>query len=149
MSLNEKIVQDLKKAIKTKDTIRTSCLRLLKTQLKNKQVEKGRDYELKDEEIQAIISSLTRKAKEAASEFRRGGREDLALKEEQEIKILYEYLPRQLSPEEIEKTLREIISELSAQSSKDLGRVMKEAMARLAGQAQGKEVNEIAKKLLS
>ncbi len=149
MSLNEKIVQDLKNAIKTKDTIRTSCLRLLKTHLKNKQVEKGRDYELKDEEIQAIISSLTRKGKEAASEFRRGGREDLALKEEQEIKILYEYLPRQLTPEKIEKTLREIISELSAQSYKDLGRVMKEAMARMAGQAQGKEVNEIAKKLLS
>ena len=149
MSLSDKIVEDLKSAIKSKDEIRVSSLRLLKAALKNKQVEKGKGHELNDEEIQAVISSFTRKGKEAAVEFRRGGREDLALKEEQEIKILSEYMPRQLTPEEIEKTLREIISELSAESSKDLGKVMKAAMARMAGQAQGKEVNEIARKILS
>ncbi|MCK4817437.1 GatB/YqeY domain-containing protein, partial [bacterium] len=75
-------------------------------------------------------------------------REDLAIKEEQEIQILYEYLPRQLTPEEIEKILQEIISELSAESSEDMGNVMKVAMARMAGMAQGKEVSEIARKLL-
>ena len=149
MSLSDKIIEDLKSAIKSKDEIRVSSLRLLKAALKNKQVEKGKGHELNDEEIQAVISSFTRKGKEAAVEFRRGGREDLALKEEQEIKILSEYMPRQLTPEEIEKTLREIISELSAESSKDLGKVMKAAMARMAGQAQGKEVNEIARKILS
>jgi uncharacterized protein YqeY len=149
MSLSDKIIEDLKSAIKSKDEIRVSSLRLLKAALKNKQVEKGKGHELNDEEIQSVISSFARKGKEAAVEFRRGGREDLALKEEQEIKILSEYMPRQLTPEEIEKTLREIISELSAESSKDLGRVMKAAMARMAGQAQGKEVNEIARKILS
>ncbi len=120
---------------------------MLKTALKNKQVEKRR--ELEDQEVQAVISSLIRKGQEAAKEFREGNRLDLAAKEEEEIKILYEYLPEQLSPAEIEKNLKEIISELSASSLKDLGKVMKAAMARMAGKAQGKEVNEIARKLLS
>jgi len=147
MSFNDKIAEDLKNAMKEKDQVRTSCLRMLKTSLKNKQIEKGR--ELKDEEIQAITSSLVRKNKEAIKEFRDGDREDLALKEEEEIRIFLEYLPQQLSQEEIEKTLREIISELSATDPKDLGKVMKVAMARMAGQVQGKEVNEIARKLLN
>ncbi len=147
MSLNEKIVEDLKKAMKSKDQLRVSCLRMLKTSLKNKQVEKGR--ELTDEEIQATLSSMVKKGKEAAEEFRKAGREDLAAKEEQETKIFYEYLPQQLGREEIERIVKEIISELSASGPKDLGKVMKMAMARMAGQAQGKEVNEIARKLLT
>ncbi|UCF56547.1 MAG: GatB/YqeY domain-containing protein [Deltaproteobacteria bacterium] len=147
MPLSQKIIEDLKQAMKAKNTSRISCLRLLKTALKNKQVEKRR--ELEDEEIQTVISSLIRKGQEAAKEFRGGNRLDLAAKEEEEIKILYEYLPEQLTPADIEKNLKEIISELSATSLKDLGKVMKAAMARMAGKAQGKEVNEIARKLLS
>lgn len=145
--MNEKIAEDLKNAIKAKDELRISCLRILKTSVKNKQVEKRR--ELNDGEIHTVISSLIRKAKEAQEEFKRGDREDLALKEEKEIDIFYEYLPQQLTPEEIEKTLQEIISELSAKDPKDLGNLMKAAMARMAGQAEGKAVNEIARKLLS
>jgi uncharacterized protein YqeY len=147
MPLEDKIIEDLKRAMKRRDELRISCLRMLKTSLKNRQVEIGRG--LKDEDVQAIISSLVKKGKDAAEEFQKGGRDDLALKEEKEVEIYYEYLPRQLSPEEIEKTLREIISELSAAGPKDLGKVMKAAMARMAGQAQGKEVNEIARKLLT
>ena len=147
MSLDEKIVEDLKKAMKEKDTLRLSCLRMLKTALKNLQVEKQRN--LKDEEIQSVISSLIKKGKESAKEFRNAGREDLALKEEAEVAIFYDYLPRQLTPEDMEKILREIISELSAEKPSDLGKVMKMAMSRMAGKAQGKEVNEIAKRLLA
>lgn len=147
MTLHEKITEDLKNSIKEKDEIRTSCLRMLKSSIKNKQVEMGR--ELKDEEIHAVISSMIRKGKEAIKEFTNGGREDLARKEENEINIFYEYLPQQLTPEEIEKALKEVISELKAESPKDLGRVMKSAMSKMAGRAQGKEVNEIARKLLS
>ena len=147
MSLNEKILDDLKNAMKAKDSVRLSCLRMLKTAVKNRQVEKGR--ELEDEEILAIVSSLVRKGKEAIGEFRKGDREDLALKEEQELRIFYEYLPQQLTLEEIEKTLQEAISELAATGPQDLGKVMKTAMAKMAGRAQGKEVNEIARKLLS
>ena len=147
MSLNQQIIEDLKNAIKAKDSVRLSCLRMLKASMKYKQVEKG--HELKTEEIEAIVSSLIRKGKESIKEFRNGDREDLAHKEEQELDVYYEYLPRQLSPEEIEKTLQEVISELSADSPGDLGKVMKESMAKMAGRAQGKEVNEIARKLLS
>ena len=147
MSLNQKIMDDLKAAMKAKVAELLSCLRMLKTSLKNLQVEKGRD--LNDDEIQAVISSSVRKSKEAAEEFRKGDREDLALKEEQEIQYLYAYLPQQLSAEEIEETLKQVIEELSAKSPKDLGKVMKAAMAKMAGQAQGKEVNEIARTLLT
>ena len=146
MSLDEKIVEDLKKAMKEKDTLRLSCLRMLKSALKNLQVEKQR--KLKDEEIQGVISSLIKKGKESAKEFKNAGREDLALKEETEVTIFYDYLPRQLTPEDVEKILREIISELSAEKPSVLGKVMKIAMPRMAGKAQGKEVNEIAKRLL-
>ena len=112
----------------------------------NLQVEKG--HELGDEEIQSVISSLIRKGKEAAKEFRAGNREDLAVKEEDEIKVLYGYLPEQLTLDQIEENVREIISELNAKSPKDMGGVMKAAMARMAGRAQGKDVSDIARKLL-
>jgi uncharacterized protein YqeY len=147
MSLEDRIVQELKAAMKAKDELRVSCLRMLKTAMKNKQVERGE--KLKDEDIEGIISSLVRKGQEASEEYKKGGREDLAAKEEEEIKILYDYLPEQLSSVDIENILKEIISELSVSSPKDLGKVMKVAMARMAGKAQGKEVNEIARKLLS
>jgi hypothetical protein len=147
MALLQQINQDFKDALKAKDELRVSCLRMLKTALKNLQVEKRR--ELSDAEIQTAISSQVRKGQEAAAEYKKGGREDLARKEEQEIEILYGYLPKQLQPEEIEAGLREIINELSAEGPKDLGKVMKTAMARMAGQAQGKEVSRIAKKLLT
>ena len=92
---------------------------------------------------------MIRKGQEASEEYKKGGREDLAAKEEEEIKIFYNYLPEQLTSVEIENILKEIISELSASSPKDTGKVMKVAMTRMAGKAQGKEVNEIARKLLS
>jgi uncharacterized protein YqeY len=147
MSLDEKIVEDLKKAMKEKDALRLSCLRMLKAALKNLQVDKQR--KLQDEEIQGVISSMIKKGKESAKEFRNANREDLALKEETEVAIFYDYLPRQLTPEDVEKILREIISELSAEKPSDLGKIMKMAMPRMAGKAQGKEVNEIAKRLLA
>ncbi|MFC1884794.1 GatB/YqeY domain-containing protein [Thermodesulfobacteriota bacterium] len=147
MPLKEKINDDLKNALKAKDKIRTSCLRMLKASLKNKQVELGR--EPNEQEILAVISSMVRKGKEAASEFKKGGRDDLALKEDEEIKVFYEYMPEQCSPEEIRQTLQEVIADLSAEGPKDIGKVMKAAMERLAGKAQGKEVNELARQLLT
>jgi hypothetical protein len=146
MPLNQKIADDLKGAMKARDSLRLACLRMLKSSIKNKQVEIGR--ELKDEEIQKVIASLVRKGKEAASEFRAGGREDLALKEESEAEVLYEYLPEQLTHEKMKEIIRGVISDLSASSIKDLGRVMKAAMDKMAGRAEGKEVNKIVRELL-
>jgi uncharacterized protein YqeY len=147
MALLEIINQDLKEAMKSKDSLLISCLRMIKTSLKNKQVEKG--DELDDSEIEAVISSMVRRAKEAAFEYRKGGREDLALKEEKETEIFFKYLPEQLSSSDIEKVLREVIAEVSAAGLKDMGKVMKLAMERLAGKAQGKEVSDITRTLLS
>ena len=147
MPLTEKIVQDLKEAMKTRDEFRTSCLRMLKAAIKNEQVARG--HELIDEEVQGVLQSLIRKGGDAAGEFRAGNREAMALKEEKEVAFFREYLPEQLGPEEIERVLREVIAEVSAQGSKDLGKVMKAAMPRMAGKAQGKAVIEIAGKLLN
>ena len=147
MTFQQQITNDLKESIKARDQLRTSSLRMLKAALKNKQVEQGK--ELTDQDVQGVISSLVRKGQEAAKEYRNGGREELALKEEKEVGIFLGYLPEQLGSGEIEKVLKEIISELGIESPKDLGKLMKTSMARLAGKAQGKEVNEIARKLLS
>jgi uncharacterized protein YqeY len=147
MSLTQKINEDLKEAMKAKDKACLSTLRMLKAAVKNRQVEKG--GELEDKEIEAVIASLIKKSQESAEEFKKGGRHDLAAKEEGEAKILLKYLPEQLTRVQIETQLKEIISELSADSFKDMGKVMKVAMSRMAGKVQGKEVNEIAKKLLS
>jgi uncharacterized protein YqeY len=147
MSLSQRITDELKQAIKAKDAIRISCMRMLKADLKNRQVEKGRDLE--DREIESLVSSLIRKGHEAAKEFREGGRTDLAEKEEREVRIFYEFLPEQLDSADIERKIKEIISELSAIGLEDLGKVMKAAMAQMAGRVQGSEVNEIARKLLS
>lgn len=147
MTLVEKIGEDLKEAMKARDPFRVSCLRMLKTSLKLKQVEKGQVPE--DEAAHSVVASLIRKGQEAAAEFRKGNREDLAVKEEQEVKFLYTYMPQQMTPDQIEAVLREVIRELSAQGPKDLGKVMKTAMARLGDKAQGKQVNEIAKRFLS
>ena len=147
MPLVEKIAQELKDAMKARDEFRVSCLRMAKTALKNEQVAIG--HELNDDEAQAVLLTLIRKGQDAAKEFRAGNRESMALKEEREVEIFYEYLPKQLGPEEIERILREVIAEVSAQGPKDLGKVMKAVMPRVAGKAQGKEVNEIARRLLN
>ncbi|MFO8088220.1 MAG: GatB/YqeY domain-containing protein [Desulfatiglandaceae bacterium] len=147
MSLNEKLLDDLKEAMKTKNAPRLSCLRMLKAALKNKQVEKGES--LDDREFQAVVSSMVRKNRESIEEFTKAGRLDLAQKESAEIEILHEYLPEQLTQEQIEEVVKQVISDVGASGSKDLGRVMKSAMERLAGKAQGKDVNQAAKKLLS
>jgi hypothetical protein len=142
----DKIAQDLNQALKAKDEARISCLRVLKAAVTNEQ---GRRTEpLKEGDVQSVIQSLIRKGQEAAVEFRKGHREDMAVKEEGEVRILGGYLPQQLAPAEIENVLKEIIAEVSASGPKDLGKVMKAAMGRLAGKVQGKEVNEIAKRLL-
>lgn len=145
--LVEKIAHDLTDAIKAKDERRLSCLRVLKAAVTNEQGR--RTQPLEEEDVQAVIQSLIRRGQEAAVEFRKGHREDMAAKEEGEVKMLSGYLPQQLAPAEIEKALKEIIAEVSASGPKDLGKVMKAAMGRLSGKVQGKEVNEIAKRLLT
>ena len=147
MSLYDDIIHDLTSAIMGRDTLRLSVLRGLKTAIKNKQVELRQ--ELDDNQIRGVISSEIKKRKEAIEQFNRGSRPDLVDKEETELKILSGYLPPQLSGEEIKEVLANVIEELSASGPKDLGRVMKSAMPKLAGRADGREVNQLARELLS
>ncbi len=147
MDLKRTIGEDLNAAMKQRDRGRVDCLRLLKTGVKNMEIEKGR--ELEDAEIQAIVSSMIKKGKEAIQDFETAKRDDLVEKEEAYVRILHEYLPEQLGPEEIEAVLKQIIAETGAEGPRDLGKVMKTAMAELAGKAPGKAVSETAKRLLS
>ena len=146
MSLNDTIILDLKKAIKDQDKLKLSVLRRLKSEIKNRQVASGK--ELNDEQIIGVISSEIKKGKEAIEKFAQGSRQDLVEKEESEIKILSTYLPPQLTSEEIKSLVIQVIEELSASGPKDLGRVMKSVMERLAGRAEGREVNRITRELL-
>ena len=147
MSLYDTILLDLRKSIKGQDKEKLSVLRGLKTAIKNKQIELRQ--ELNDDQILAVISSELKKRKEAIEMFGEGSRQDLVEKEEAEIEILSSYLPPQLSEEEIKETLAQVIEEVSASSPKDLGKVMKSAMVKLAGRADGREVNRLARELLS
>ena len=104
---------------------------------------------LNEDQIRGVISSEIKKRKEAIEVFNQGSRPDLADKEEAELKILSGYLPPQLSGEEIKEILAHVIEEISASGPKDLGRVMKSAMPKLAGRADGREVNQLARELLS
>ena len=147
MSLYDDIILDLRKSIKEQDKGRLSVLRGLKTAIKNKQVELRE--EPTDDQIRGVLSSEIKKRKEAIEKFGQGLRQDLVEKEEEELRILSSYLPPQLSTEEIKGVVTQAIEEISASGPKDLGRVMKSVMPKLAGRADGREVNRIAQELLS
>ena len=147
MSLYDDIILDLKNSIKVQDKTKLLVLRGLKTAIKNKQIELRQD--LTDDQILGIISSEVKKCKEAIEQFIQGSRQDLVEKEETEVEILSSYLPPQLSEEEIKEIITQAIEEISASSPKDLGKVMKSVMPKMAGRADGREVNRIARELLS
>ncbi len=143
MSLSEKIASDLKAAMKSGQRTRVDVLRMIKAQIKNVEIEKGRPL-TEEEEIQ-VLQSAAKKRKEAIALYEKGGRPELAAKEKEELAVIEAFLPKQLSREEIEAVVAEIISETGASSLKDLGKVMKEAMGRLRGKADGKLVQEIVR----
>ena len=147
MSLYEELDQSFKSALKKRDDIRVSVLRLIRTAIKNKEVQARR--KLEDKEILSLISTQTKQRREAIDQFEQGGRTDLVKREKAELEILQSYLPQQLDLTEIEAAVAGIIDEEGAQSMKDMGRVMKIFMARYAGQADGKMVNEVVKDKLS
>ena len=146
MSLLDKIDHCFKTALKNQDRLNLSTLRLLKTALKNREVRERRA--LTEAEVVAVITSQVKQRQDSIAEFTRAGRSDLAQREEEERKFLLSFLPQQLSVEEIRSELAGIISEIQAVGPGDLGRVMKAAMVKLAGRANGKEVNELAKRML-
>jgi uncharacterized protein YqeY len=141
-----RIEADLKTALKSGDKRRVSTLRLLLSALKNERIQARR--ELTDEEVEAAIRRAVKQRREAIEQYGRGGRQDLVDAETEELAILQGYLPQELSEEEIAKAAREIVAEKGFTSSKDVGPVMKELMARYRGHIDGKRAQEIARRLL-
>lgn len=147
--LLEQIKTDLKTAQKQKDEIVVSTLRFLLAALYNKEIELKKRGQLSDEEAIGVIRQQVEQHKESIRAYRKGKRDDLAEKEEKELAILSKYLPQQISPEELEKIVKETIGEMGEVGEKDFGRIMGRVMGKVRGRAEGKLVAEMVKKLLS
>jgi len=145
--LSEKIETDLKSAIKQKDASRLSVLRMLKTAITNKMVEKN-TKELDDGEVISLIRKDAARHQDSIAQFRNGGREDLVKKETSELEILKSYLPKEPSPEEIKEAVKAVISLMNASGKKDFGRVMKAAMEKLKNSCDGKALSAVVNELL-
>jgi uncharacterized protein YqeY len=147
MGLMDRIGQDITAAMKARDQARLAPLRMAKAAMMNREVEKGRA--LDDGEAEQVIASLIKQRRDSVEQFAKGGRQDLVARETAEITILEAYLPPPLDPAEIEAAVDAAIAETGATAAKDLGRVMKAAMSKLAGRTvDGRVVNEIARRKL-
>jgi uncharacterized protein len=147
MTLNEKIGADITAAMKAKDAGRLSALRMLKAAMMNKGVEKGRD--LDDAEVLQVVATLVKQRRDSIEQFSKAGRTDLVDKETREVAVLEHYLPPAASAEEIEAAVAAAIAESGATSPKDMGKVMKAVMPKLAGKnADGRAVNEAVRRKL-
>jgi len=147
MSMNDQVGADIAAAMKARDASRLSALRMLKAAVMNKGVEKGRD--LDDAEVLQVIASLVKQRRDSIEQFTNAGRTDLVEKETAELKVLQAYLPAAATAEEIDAAVKEAIAETGASSAKDMGKVMKAVMPKLAGKnADGKAVNEAVRRTL-
>jgi len=147
MNLQAEISAALKDAMRAKDEAKLASLRLVLTAIKNREKEVRRSLE--NPEIISLISTQIKQRKESIDHYRKAGRDDLLKAEESELQILQAYMPEELSAEEMSQALDEVISEVGAVSIKDMGKVMKAAMAKLAGRADGRVINEMVKAKLS
>jgi uncharacterized protein YqeY len=152
MAIREQIVADLTAAMKAKDTQRLGVVRMLKSRIMEAEVEqrgrRGPDYILDDQECLAVIASYAKQRRDSIEAYRSGGKEDLAAKEEAELAIIQQYLPAQMSEEEVRRVVAGAIAESGAASAKDMGAVMKIVMPRLKGGADGAVVSRIVRELL-
>jgi hypothetical protein len=148
MALLEQVQKDLTDAMKARDQLRLSVLRLVKTALKNKEVEKMRA--LDDAESLQVLQTLIKQRRESVEQFTRGGRADLAAKEQSEIAVIESYLPAAATPEEMDAAIRAAIAETGASSPKQMGAVVKAAKAQLSGRTvDGKMLSDRVRELLS
>ena len=146
ISLSQRLEQAFKEALKGKQAVALSTLRMLKSAVRHREVDLKR--QMTEEELQGVINTQVKQRREAINEYNKARRPDLANKEEEELSILLSFLPSQLSQEEVEAVVSQIVQEMGGNSPKDLGKVMKSAMAQLAGRADGKVVQEIVRRLL-
>ncbi len=146
-NLKEKLEADLRKAMKDRDNVKRSTLRLLLAAIKNAEIAKRGSLDNPD--ILGVVAREVKQRNESIEAFKQGDRQDLVAQEEAEMAILKEYLPRQLSREEVIVEARQVIEEVGAQGPRDKGKVMSRIMAQLKGKADGREINEIVTELLN
>ena len=146
MELKAGLQEAANAALKSRDTVKLSTLRLLLAAVHNEEIRLRK--ELGAEEIQKVIATLSKQRSEAIELYRKGGRDDLAQKEQAELEILQAYLPQPLTEQEVQTLIRESIAEIGATGVQDLGKVMKQVMPKVGGRTDGKRVNELAKALL-
>ena len=144
--LKEKLMEDLKESMKTKDTVRKNAVQMVRASIL--QIEKDKGIEVEDEKIIDIIAKEVKTKRDALKDFEKAERQDLIDLTNREIEILQEYLPKQLSRDEVKAEVQKIISEIGATSMKDMGAIMKEAKAKLGASAEGKTINEVAKEIM-
>jgi uncharacterized protein YqeY len=150
MTLSEQIQKDITTAMKARDEQRLSCLRMVKTALKNREIEKMAP--LDDKEAQQVLSTLIKQRKDSVEQFTKGGRQEMADKEAAEIKLIETYLPKAAGEEDIAAGVKAVIAEMGAPTMKDMGTVMKNVMARFSAagmRVEGKQVSEVVKRELT
>jgi uncharacterized protein YqeY len=148
MSLEEKLTQEMKAALKERDKTRLSTIRLIRDAVKKKEIDQGRET-LDDDGIIKVISAMLRKGEDAIEQFKKGGRQDLVDEESRQLEVLKSFLPQQLSMQEIQSLIDEAIQKARAVDMRDLGKVMKILMPQVSGRADGKTVNEMVRERLS
>ncbi len=149
MSISEQVQKDMVEAMRSRDELRLSTLRMVKSALKNKEVEKRGP--LDDKEAQQVLSTLIKQRRDSIEQFTKGGRQELADKEAAEIKLIEPYLPKAMGEEQIAEVVKATIAEMGSPTMKDMGTVMKNAMAKLqatGARVDGKVVSELVKKHL-
>ena len=145
--LKEKLMEDLKKSMKEKNNLRKNVVQMVRAAIL--QIEKDKGIEVDDNKILEIIAKEVKTRNDSLADFEKGGREDLVEQAKKEIAVLSEYLPKQLTKEELKEKLTQIIADLGATSIKEMGAVMKEAKAQIGTSADGRTINEVVKELLS
>ena len=147
MGFDEKINSEMILATKAQDKVRLSAIRMMKTAIHNREIDLKR--KMNETEFLQLLSSMVKQRKDSIDQFKKGGREDLVNKEEAELKVIQEFMPDQMSEEDIDKEIGKAISEVGAVGIKDMGKVMKILMPKLTGKADGKMVGEKVKEKLS
>ena len=147
MSIKDKLMADLKDAMKSHNKLRKDVITLIRSAIKQREVDER--IELTDEDILTIISKQLKEKKSSIEDFKKGNREDLVKQTEEEMKILLEYLPKQLSQEDLKEIVKDAIDKENISSMKDIGKLMKAVMPQVKGKADGNAVNKIARELLN
>jgi len=148
MALQQRLADEMKEAMRTGDTDRVSVIRLLRSSIKNKEIDKGKGQQLTDEEILQVISSAVKQRKESIEQFEKGGRQDLVEKEKKELSILQSFLPQPISDEELRIKIKEAIAQSGATDVKDMGKVMKLLVPQLVGRAEGSKISQFVRESL-